>query len=144
MPPFRIFLTLFSKVRKRQVCVIVLLLTKHNIILVSEFSAHGYWLIYLKFWQRQLLNSTTFEFQTKITSFLYFQTHLYSIFFSLGWILNVPETAKRHKKRRQAFMVGISDWNSVKIPSQKTVEMYLHVPTPFFVPVFTIRKYCTR
>ena len=47
VPPFRIFLTLFSKVRKRQVCVIVLLLTKHNVILVLEFSAHGYQLIYL-------------------------------------------------------------------------------------------------
>ena len=46
VPPSRIFLTLFSKVRKRQVCVIVLLLTKHNVILVLEFSAHGYRLIY--------------------------------------------------------------------------------------------------
>ena len=50
VPPFRIFFdTFFSKVRKRQVCVIVLLLTKHNVILVLEFSAHGYRLIYLNF-----------------------------------------------------------------------------------------------
>ena len=47
VPPFRIFFdTFFSKVRKRQVCVIVLLLTKHNVILVLEFSAHGYQIIY--------------------------------------------------------------------------------------------------